>query len=99
MIADINGKIVPNGKIISFANLSNFCIISHGNKNGNVDVSYISDRIEDVTKLNHLHSTVIDGLVSLSDYSDLIVRMFNLYGANSFDRTSSVVLNVSGKEI
>ena len=99
MIADINGKIVPNGKIISFANLSNFCIISHGNKNGNVDVSYISDRIEDVTKLKHLHSTVIDGLVSLSDYSDLIVRMFNLYGANSFDRTSSVVLNVSGKEI
>ena len=37
--------------------------------------------------------------MSVSDYSDLIVRMFNLYGTNSFDRTSSVVLNVSGKEI
>lgn len=99
MIADINGNIVPNGKIISFANLSHFCIISHGKKNRSVDVSYISNKIEDVTKLKHLHSTVIDGLVSLSDYSDLIMRMFNLYGANSFDRTSSVVLNVSGKEI
>ena len=99
IIADINGNIVPNGKIISFANLSHFCIMSHGNKNRNVDVSYISDKIEDVTKLKHLHSTVIDGLVSLSDYNDLIMRMFNLYGANSFDRTSSVVLNVSCKEI
>lgn len=99
MIADVNGNIVPSGKIISFENLSHFCIISHGNKKRNVYVSYISDQIEDVTKLKHLHSKVIDGLVSLSDYSDLIMRMFNLYGANSFDRTSSVVLNVSGKEI
>jgi hypothetical protein len=49
--------------------------------------------------VKHLQSTVIDGLVSLSDYSDLIVRMFNLYGANSFDRNSSVALNVSGQDI
>lgn len=99
MIADVHGNIIPNGKIISFANLSHFSIISHGSKNRKVDVSYTSERIEDVTKLKHLTSNVIDGIVSLSDYSDLIMRMFDLYGANSFDRTSSVVLNISGKEI
>lgn len=100
MIADVNGNIVPDGKIISFDNLSNFCIISHGRANNRkVDVSYRSEKVEDPTKLKHLNSAVIEGLVSLSDYNDLIVRMFNLYGANSFNRTSSVVLNVSGKEI
>ncbi len=99
MIADVNGNIIPNGKIISYDNLSNFCIISHGNKKRTLDVSYTSDRIEDTTNLKHLSSTFIDGLVSLSDYNDLIIRMFNLYGANSFDRTSSVVLNISGKKI
>ena len=98
-IADVNGNIVPKGKIVSFANLAHFSIISHGSKNRKVDVSYFSDRINNSEKLKHLQSNVIEGLVSLSDYSDLIVRMFNLYGSNSFDRSSSVMLNVSGQEI
>jgi hypothetical protein len=98
-IADVDGNIVPKGKIISFANLAHFSIISHGSKNRKVDVSYSSDKIDSSEKVKHLQSTVIDGLVSLSDYSDLIVRMFNLYGANSFDRNSSVALNVSGQDI
>lgn len=99
MLTDPNGNIVPNGKIISFSNLEHYSIISHGRKNKSVDVSYISERIENATKLKHLKSNVINGLVSLADYNDLIVRMFNLYGENSFDRSSSVVLNVYGKEI
>lgn len=98
-IADVDGNIVPKGKIISFSNLAHFSIISHGSKNRKVDVSYSSDKIDSSEKVKHLQSTVIDGLVSLSDYSDLIVRMFNLYGANSFDRNSSVALNVSGQDI
>ena len=98
-IADVDGNIVPKGKIISFANLAHFSIISHGSKNRKVDVSYSSDKIDSSEKVKHLQSTVIDGLVSLSDYSDLIIRMFNLYGANSFDRNSSVALNVSGQDI
>ena len=98
-IADVDGNIVPKGKVVSFANLAHFSIISHGNKNRKVDVSYSSDRIDNSEKLKHLQSNVIEGLVSLSDYSDLIVRMFNLYGSNSFDRSSSVMLNVSGQEI
>lgn len=99
MITDTSGNIIPRGKIISFANLSHFCIISHGSKNRKVDVSYYSERIEYSDKIKHLQSSVINGLVSLADYSDLISRMFNLYGDNSFDRDSSVVLNVSGQEI
>lgn len=100
-VTDIKGNIVPNGKIVSLANLTNFCVVSHGcyGKKRNIDVSYVSDKVEDYSLLKHLHSKVIDGLVSLADYNDLIVRMFNLYGANSFDRSSSVAMNIYGTEI
>lgn len=99
MLTDVRGNIIPNGKIISLANLANFYIISHGRKNKSVDVSYTSEHIEDVHSLKHLKSNVANGIVSLSDYGDLIMRMFNLYGANSFDRSSSVVLNISGTKV
>ena len=98
-VTDVDGNIVPNGKIVSFANLTHFSIICHGNISRKVDVSYSSDRIENNEGLKHLRSNVIEGVVSLADYSDLILRMFNLYGSNSFDRSSSVVLNLSGQEI
>lgn len=100
-VTDIKGNIVPNGKIVSLANLTNFCVVSHGcyGKKRNIDVSYVSDKFEDYSLLKHLRSKVIDGLVSLADYNDLIVRMFNLYGANSFDRSSSVAMNIYGTEI
>lgn len=29
-VTDIQGNIVPNGKIVSLANLTNFCVVSHG---------------------------------------------------------------------
>lgn len=100
-ITDIHGNIVPNGKIVSMVNLANFCIVSHGShgKKRKANVSYRSDKIEDETKIKHLKSSVIDGLVSLADYNDLITRMFYLYGTNSFDRSSSVVFKVTGTEI
>lgn len=100
-VTDIKGNIVPNGKIVSLANLTNFCVVSHGcyGKKRNIDVSYVSDKVKDYSLLKHLRSKVIDGLVSLADYNDLIVRMFNLYGANSFDRSSSVAMNIYGTEI
>ena len=97
MVSDVFGKIVPNGKIISFDELAKYCIVSHGNRNRSVDVSFASDRLEGTSK--HLKSNVVNGRVSLSDYSDLIMRMFNLYGEDNFNRTSSVMLNVSDKEI
>lgn len=100
-VTDVKGNIVPNGKIVSLANLTNFCVVSHGcyGKKRNIDVSYVSDKVEDYSLLKHLRSKVIDGLVSLADYNDLIVRIFNLYGANSFDRSSSVAMNIYGTEI
>lgn len=100
-VTDVKGNIVPNGKIVSLANLTNFCVVSHGcyGKKRNIDVSYVSDKVEDYSLLKHLRSKVIDGLVSLADYNDLIVRMFNLYGANSFDRSSSVAMNIYSTEI
>ena len=100
-ITDMQGNIMPNRKIVSLTNLTNYCIVSHGGrgKRRYVDVSYVSNKIEDEEKLIHLKSNVIDGIVSLADYSDLIMRMFYLYGAHSFDRSSSVVLNISGTEL
>lgn len=99
MITDVNGNIIPNGKIISLANLSYFSVISHGNRSRNIEVSYVSERVQDDETPKRLKSKVIDGLVSLADYNELITRMFNLYGVNSFDRTSSVSLSVAGQHI
>ncbi|MFC2454825.1 MAG: hypothetical protein ACFNUM_03030, partial [Segatella salivae] len=100
-VTDTQGNIVPSRKIISLTNLTNFNIVSHGGlgKRRRVDVSYLSDKIDDYEHMIHLKSNVIDGLVSLADYNDLVMRMFYLYGANSFDRSSSVVLNISGTEL
>ncbi len=98
IITDADGNIVPRGKVISFANLSHFLITNHGGRRRKVDVSYYTET-DGLSTRKHLKANIIDGLVSLSDYSDLILRMFNLYGANTFDRTSSVVLKVSGQEV
>ena len=98
IISDLEGKIVPSGKIISYDNLRYFNIISHG-RAGMIDVTYKSDKIKDYDKIKHLESPVIEGLVPLSDYRDLFARMFQLYGANTFDRSSSVELKISDTRI
>ncbi len=98
MITDVDGNIVPDGKIISFANLTHFFVTNHG-KNRTIEVSYSQSNQDEETNFKRLSSRVIDGLVSLADYSDLIMRMFNLYGVNSFDRSSSVVITISGQQV
>ena len=98
VISDLEGKIVPSGKIISYDNLRYFNIICHG-RSGMIDVTYKSDRTMDDDNIKHLKSPVIEGIVPLSDYRDLFARMFQLYGANTFDRSSSVELKISDKRI
>ena len=98
VISDLEGKIVPSGKIISYDNLRYFNIISHG-RTSEIDVTYSSDRIADNDKIMHFRSRVIDGMVPLSDYRDLFARMFQLYGANTFDRSSSVKLRICDKSV
>ena len=98
VISDLDGKIVPSGKIISFDNLRYYNIISHG-KSGIIDVTYKSDKITDYDNIKHLKNSVIEGIVPLSDYRDLFARMFQLYGDNTFDRSSSVELRISDKRI
>lgn len=99
-ITDTRGNLVPNGKVISLPNLANYCIVSHGGngKRRRVQVSYESDRI-DYSQVKRLTDKVIDGLVSLADYNDLIMRMFNLYGANTSNRSCKVSLNVADTKI
>lgn len=79
-------------------NLRYFNIISHG-QSGMIDVTYKSDKIEDDDTIKHLKSPVIEGIVPLSDYRDLFARMFQLYGANTFDRSSSIELKICDKRI
>ena len=100
-MTDVYGNLVPNGKVISLPNLANYCIVSHGGmgKRRRIYVSYESDKIEDYSQLKRLKDNVIDGFVSLADYNDLIMRMFNLYGSNSFDRSAAVSLNVSDTKV
>ncbi len=99
VLTDVNGGLVPRGKIISFANLTHYCIMSHGRVRRKLSVSYFSDRTEDDTKIKSFDGKVYDGIVSLTDYKPLIERIFNLYGANSFNRSSCVTLNVSGNPV
>lgn len=99
VITDVNGKELSNNHIVSLANLSNYYVISHGNRDRVIDVSYRSDKLDGNDNIKHLQSKVIKGMVTLADYHDLIIRTFNLYGVNSFDRSSAVILKTSGKEI
>lgn len=99
VLTDVYGGIVPRGKIISFANLAHYCIMSHGRGRRRLSVSYFSNRTEDDSKIKSLDGKVYDGIVSLTDYKPLIDRIFNLYGANSFNRSSCVTLNISGNPV
>lgn len=99
VLTDVNGVIVPRGKIISFADLAHYCILSHGRVRRNLSVSYFSNRTEDDSKIKSFDGKVYDGIVSLTDYKPLIDRIFNLYGANSFNRSSCVILNISGNPV
>lgn len=101
MITDIKGNLISSGEIISLTNLAYFHITSHGGLDGRfVDVSYISEYINRrQIKPKHLKRTIINGMVPLADYKDFIMRMFYLYGANSFDRSSSVIMNICGTEL
>lgn len=99
VLTDVNGGVVPRGKIISFANLAHYCIMSHGRGRRKLSVSYISNRTEDDSKIKSLEGKVYDGIVALTDYKPLIDRIFNLYGANSFNRSSCVTLNISGNPV
>ncbi|WP_288910470.1 hypothetical protein [uncultured Bacteroides sp.] len=98
VISDLEGKIVPSGKIISYDNLRYFNIISH-EQSGMIDVTYKSDKTKDDDTIKHLKSPVTEGIVPLSDYRDLFARMFQLYGANTFDRSSSIELKICDKRI
>ena len=98
VISDVEGRIVPSGKIISYDNLRYFNITNHGRTN-KIDVTYCSERIADNDNVMHLRNRVIEGIVPLSDYRDLFARMFQLYGTNTFDRSSSVKLRIQDKSV
>lgn len=98
LITDMKGKILNNRQIISLSDLSSYQLISHGKRNRFIDVSYYSNSKDSPTQSKHLKRQLIEGIVSMADYQDLIMRMFNMYGINSFDRISSVIIKIQEKE-
>lgn len=97
IITKSDGKVIPTGDVVSLSNLYNYRIISHGK--GSVTVTYTSDISNDNQEYKRLKSEVVNGIVPLSDYRELIMRMFNLYGAKSSDRKSAVVMELPNIKI
>ena len=98
-IIDLFGNTVPNGKIISLSNLSFFKIVSHGATNRRIDVTYIDNNEESDMKQKHLRGSVYEGIVSMAEYEDLVNRIFNLYGENSFSRSCSALITIGDKQV
>lgn len=98
-IIDMLGNTVPNGKIISLSNLSFFKIVSHGAANRRIDVTYEDSNEESVVKQKHLRGSVYEGIVSMAEYEDLVNRIFNLYGENSFSRSCSALITIGDKQV
>lgn len=99
IITDANGNALPKDKILTFDNLSHYFILAHGKRQKKISVSYTSDKFDNKSNIKRFDCKVIEGRVPLSDYVPFIERMFNLYGADSFNRSSSVSLNISGNPI
>lgn len=95
----VDGSEITDRRVIPLGDLPHYRIVSHGKKHRKIKISYTTEKVEDRAEIKQLNGRIISGIVPLSDYYDLIVRMFNLYGVNSFDRTSSVVLNIHGHEV
>ena len=98
-IIDMFGNTVPNGKIVSLSNLSFFKIISHGASNRRIDVTYEDSNEESEVKQKHLRGSVYEGIVSMAEYEDLVNRIFNLYGENSFSRSCSAIISIGDKQV
>lgn len=96
VITDVDGNIVPNDTTISMANLTHYNVICHG-KNRQVIISHFSVDSDQTKK--EFKSNLIEGYVPLSEYKDLIDRIFNLYGTNSLDRSCSVRLTFGEKNV
>ncbi len=95
-VVTLKGEIVPDKKTISYSNLQNFRIVCHGSRE-RVVISYYSNNNDVESSTISISRNIRNGITSLSDYTDLIDRMFNLYGDHPFSRDGGVTLSLGGK--
>ena len=95
-LVTIKGEIVPDRKIISYSNLQNFKIVCHSGRE-RVAISYSSNTNELELNTITISRKIRNGITSLSDYTDLIDRMLNLYGDHPFSRDGGVIMSLGGK--
>lgn len=98
-IIDVFDRELKEREVLSSSNLHRYRIISHGIDFPILKISYTSMKFKEASEVIHLKSKIRNGTTPLSDYKDLIDRMFNMYGANSFDRSSAVLLKLPEKEV
>ncbi|MBR6104856.1 MAG: hypothetical protein IKP81_07345 [Paludibacteraceae bacterium] len=96
VIDDKDNK-VRNRTTISVSDLHSYHILKNGSKKTNVHISYELREQNNNTRIIQVDIPLKEGLTSLALYEDIINRMFNLYGFNSFDRVSAVSLSVEDK--
>ena len=96
LLIDSQSINVKQSEIISFDNLANYRIIQYGLPDTKLTFSYQSKEVEEENKYIKMSIRIKDGITPLSNYEEMIERLFNLYGFNSFDRCSSVTMSLKG---
>jgi len=95
-VVTVKGEIVTDRKVVSYSNLQNFRIVCHGSRE-KISISYASNNYELDSNPITISRIIKNGITSLSDYADLIDRMFNLYGDHPFSRDGGVTISLGGK--
>lgn len=91
LIKGDDGYVHPD-TTISFNEFSDYCILCSGKKDQFMAVSYTesSGQSQPIT----IYQKIKNGLTPLSNFEEAINRVFNVNGANSFDRNSAAILSL-----
>jgi len=93
MVIDDKDQRVANEDTISFFELQNYKLL-HNISDATVSFTYLSAERIDGLKSIKIETPAKRGIISLGTFEEIIARIFALYGFNSFDRTSAVVMKV-----
>ncbi len=97
MLLDDEDNIVGADDVISVSELQRYKILCNGRNNAKVEITYNSKRFDEKSKIIKVTVPLSSGITILTKFEDIVNRIFNLYGFNSFDRDSSVTLFVGGR--
>jgi len=94
-ILNNEGKEISNNEMLCAQNLYNFNIFAHSIGDITIKMTYISDDTEYTKSLIICRHS--NGLMLLSDISDLLDRLFMLYEKRAFNRKSYIRVSIKGR--